>query len=82
MKAMGRRNLYDWNRWLGQRGPITLVWGVDYHCSTSAIVGQIRNHASRRGTRVRLTEGVGWVTVERKNKRAKDRRGFFVTVRG
>lgn len=54
MSTHGNRK-YQWEAWLG--GPKThIVRGVHYHCSQSSIVGAIRNAASQRKLRVRITD--------------------------
>lgn len=44
---MAAKRKYQWEQWFGQRRTV-LVRGVDYECSQSAMVGMIRNAASRR----------------------------------
>lgn len=46
---------YPWETWFG-RSRTVLLRGVHYKCSQSAMCQLIRNNASKRGMRVRLTD--------------------------
>ena len=60
---MAATRKYMWEEWFGR--PLTLVvQGVDYQCSQSTMVAQIRNCASRRGVRVRLTDVGDSIVIE------------------
>lgn len=52
---MPARRKYNWEEWFGQDS-FTLVRGVDYHCSQSAMVQNIRNKAVKLGVRVNLED--------------------------
>ncbi len=52
---MAARRKYDWDRLFEQHQSL-LERGEDYHCSQSNIIQQIRNEASKRGLRIRLTD--------------------------
>ena len=52
---MAARRKYDWDRLFEQQQSL-LERGEDYHCSQSNIIQQIRNEASKRGLRIRLTD--------------------------
>lgn len=46
---------YDWEEWFSKKFTI-LMRGVDYHCSQSTMMQQIRNKASALGLRLKLTD--------------------------
>ncbi len=46
---------YPWEEWFAKLR-MTLVQGIDYHCSQSSMAQSIRNNASRRGLKVRLQD--------------------------
>lgn len=52
---MAARRKYDWNELFEQEHSL-LKYGVDYHCSQSNIIQQIRNEASKRKLRVKLSD--------------------------
>lgn len=54
--------LYPWTKWFTFQ-EFTLVKGVDYVCSQSAIAQQVRNAANKRGLRVSLEERDRSLTV-------------------
>ncbi len=54
---------YRWDDWLG-RPQTVLVRGVHYRCSQSSMCQSIRNNASQRGLRVRLTDNGTDILVE------------------
>lgn len=54
---------YNWEG-LFDRLRTILVRGVDYHCSQSTMAQTIRNNASQRGVRVRLTDTGTTIEVE------------------
>ncbi len=60
---MAAKRKYRWEEWFAAPRTV-LVRGVDYHCSQSALCGTIRNNASRRGLRVRLTDTGNTVIIE------------------
>lgn len=52
---MAARKKYDWNALFAQQHSL-LEYGVDYHCSQSNIIQSIRNEASKRKLRVRISD--------------------------
>ena len=58
-----KKPTYTWGRWLKEPG-VTLIRGVDYTCSQSGMVQTIRNNASLRGVRVRITDNTDSITIE------------------
>lgn len=64
---MAAQRKYDWEG-LFRRYQTTLVRGRDYDCSQSTMVGMIRNHASRRGMRVRVVDEGDSIIVEVKSE--------------
>ncbi len=59
---MGAPRKYKWEVWFDQPRTV-LVRGVDYRCSQSSMVAGIRNAASTRGVRVRLTDTGDSITI-------------------
>ena len=49
------KRLYSWDDWFGS-GEFSLVRGVDFSCSTWAMVQQIRSAASHRKLRIVIVE--------------------------
>lgn len=60
---MARKRRYYWYTWL-QQPTTTLVRGVDYDCSQSAITQQARSEASARGVRVSIKDHGNSITIE------------------
>lgn len=60
---MAAKQKYDWDSWFGC-GRIMLVYGIDYHCSQSTMAQTVRNNASQRGLRVRLTDTGHSIIIE------------------
>lgn len=52
---MAARRKYNWEEWF-ERDLTVLLRGSDYHCSQSTMVQTVRNNASQRGVRVRVTD--------------------------
>ena len=52
---MAAKRKYMWEEWFDRTDTI-LVRGVHYDCSQSTMAQTIRNNASQRGLRVRLTD--------------------------
>lgn len=59
----GRPRKYLWEEWFSARRTV-LQRGVDYRCSQSAMINQIRNRASRCGVHVSLTDGDDTIVIE------------------
>ena len=60
---VGRPRKYRWEEWFGR--PLTvLVNGLDYHCSQSTMSQMVRNNASQRGLRVRVTDTGDTIIIE------------------
>lgn len=57
------RRKYRWEDWF-DRPRTVLVRGTDYHCSQSTMVAMIRNNASMRQARVRLTDTGDSIVIE------------------
>ncbi len=57
------KKLYQWGQWFG-RPRTVLVRGIHYHCSQSTMVQMIRNTASAREVKVRLTDSGSHITIE------------------
>ena len=57
------RRKYPWEKWFG-RSRTVILRGVHYRCSQSAMVQTIRNNASQRGVRVRVTDTDTEITIE------------------
>ena len=55
---------YNWEGLFEQEEVVRIAHGIDYHCSQSTMVGQIRNEASKRGKRVRVIDEGRSITVE------------------
>ena len=61
---MGAPRKYAWEDWFCRRR-IVLVRGVDYHCSQSAMTGQVRCAATKHGLRhVRVVDAGDRVVIE------------------
>ena len=54
---------YLWEKWLAHARTV-LLRGVHYHCSQSSMAQTVRNNASARGLRVRLTDTGTEIIVE------------------
>ncbi len=59
---MAARKKYDWDELFKQEYSL-LEHGIDYQCSQSNIIQQIRNEASRRKLSVRITDMSGQVII-------------------
>lgn len=57
------KRIYQWEQWF-ERPRTVLVRGVDYHCSQTTMSGMVRNNASRRGVRTRITDDGKSITIE------------------
>lgn len=54
---------YRWEDWFDQ--PITtLIKGVHYHCSQSAMAGAVRNAASQRRVKVKIIDTGTSIVIE------------------
>ena len=60
---MAAKRKYGWEQWFS-RPRTVLVRGIDYHCSQSAMCSMIRNNASLRSVKVRLTDASETVIIE------------------
>ena len=60
---MAAKRKYGWEEWFDQPRTV-LVSGTDYHCSQSTMAGMVRNNASQRGVRVRLTDTGKSIIIE------------------
>lgn len=60
---MGAKRKYRWDEWFMEPRTV-LVRGRDYHCSQSAMTGQLRNRASDRGIRIRLVDRGDSIVLE------------------
>ena len=61
-RGPGRPKLYRWSEWFAS-GSFTLRRGVDYRCTTEAMVSQVRGAASHREKLVKITSSGGRVVV-------------------
>ncbi len=59
---MAARRKYDWDKLFEQEHSL-LEMGQDYHCSQSCIIQSIRNEASKRRLRVRITDLMNRVVI-------------------
>jgi hypothetical protein len=59
---MSARRKYDWDGLFNQEFAL-LEKDIDYHCSQSNIIQQIRNEASKRRLRVRITDSNNQVII-------------------
>lgn len=49
------KRIYPWEQWFA-RPRCLITYGIDYQCAQSSMTQMIRNNASKRGLRVRLTD--------------------------
>ena len=76
--AMARK--YHWDEWLGKAKTI-IRQGLDYQCSQSTMAQTIRNAASARGIRVKLTDtGCGFEIEVRKKAGTAPNEGINTKV--
>lgn len=70
IKSRGRPRIYHWDDLLVQRlaidQPLTLVRGVDYHCSDVTMAQQLRNQASARELAIKVFIEQGRVVICRR----------------
>lgn len=57
------RRKYPWEEWFDQ-SCFVLVRGVHYHCSQVSMAQMVRNRASAKGLRLRITDNGSSLTVE------------------
>lgn len=74
---MSRRRKYAWEDWFSRPETI-IVAGVHYHCSQSTMCQTVRNNASRRGLRVKLTDVGTEVLIEVRDAGTKSGRKLSV----
>jgi hypothetical protein len=63
-RGRGRPREHHWQRWLEPGRSVTLERDRDYRCSDRSMAIQARCAASAMGLRVKVSVGLGSITVE------------------